>query len=169
MCTSVSPLEVGIAARSSYGLKNSCLCLHGSKINARAREGKIVKSWRQSLNLPLKRDQPLFIPVMLSFQILFDYFINLEWPNSPSSFLLLWGLPPLLPGRETRLDNLYVHLLLDNSNAQNVKLWVEEVSYMVLSVILLSSKLRYLLASKPIIKSLALALLVCSAVQQAWS
>ena len=87
MCTSVPPLEVRIAARSSYWLKNSWLCLHGIKTDAQAREGKTVNSWRQSLNLPLKRDQLQFITVTLSFPILFDYLINFEWPNSLSFFL----------------------------------------------------------------------------------
>lgn len=151
------PLEVRIAARSSYRLKNSWLCFGGGETDARAREGKIAKSWRRSLNLPLKRCQLLFITVMLSFQTLFDYLTNLEWANSlPSSFLFFGGLSPLLPDRETRLDNPYILLLLDNSNAQNVKLRAKEVSYMVLSVVLLSSKLSHLLASKPISKSLVL-------------
>jgi len=75
-----------MATSSSYWMKNSWLCLHGSETNVRAREGKVVKSWRKSLSLPLKRDQLLFITVVLIFQILFDYFINLEWTNSLSGF-----------------------------------------------------------------------------------
>lgn len=130
--------------------------LRWGKTNVRAREGKTAKSWRRGLYLPLKRCQLLFITVTLSFQILFDHLTNVEWAKSLPSYFLFFGGLSLPPGKETRLGNPYILLLLDNSNGQNVKLRVKEVSYVVLSVALLSSKLSHLLASKPISKSLVL-------------
>lgn len=97
----------------------------------RLRRREAVKSWlRLHLNLPFHSKGTSSFLSKCCWQHLFDYFTNLGWPNNfpfflPSFLETITSSP--WQGKETRLENPYIHVLVGDSKAQNVKLMVEEV------------------------------------------
>lgn len=106
------------------------VCMQARLIH-RLRRREAVKSWlRFHLNLPFHSKGTSSFLSKCCWQHLFDYFTNLGWPNNfpfflPSFLETITSSP--WQGKETRLENPYIHVLVGDSKAQNVKLMVEEV------------------------------------------